>query len=476
MKETIPETTERYVWLRWLAVLACGLGVAFFPKPAAVTPESWTLLAVFIATIVGSILRPVPAGAIVLLGVTALPLFRALPVEKALQGFADPVVWLVLAAFFLSRAMIKTGLGRRIALIFVKFLGKNSLGLGYALVLTDWLLASVVPSNGARNGGVILPIANSISHTYDSKPGPTAPKLGAFLMMLLYQCDVIICATFLTGQASNVIIRNFAMENAGIQLTYLGWFTAAVVPSTISLLVIPQIVYRLFPPEIKHTPAATEMASEELKKLGRMTWREIVVLVIFVTVVTLWMTIGYTGLDINFIALIGVALLLIANILTWKDLITETAAWEVFIWYGGLVMMGKELGTTGITKLFAQNTAALTTGWPWWLALAVLALVYFYSHYAFASITAHVTAMYIPFLLICIGVGAPVGLTVLVLAFVSNLNASLTHFGTTSAPIYFGAGYVRQRPWWSLGLLTSFANITIWTVTGLIWWKILGWW
>ncbi len=476
MTEGHHENTERYIWLRWLGVLACGLGIAFFPKPESVTHESWVLLAIFIATIVGSILRPVPAGAIVLLGVAALPVFGALKIEKALQGFAEPVVWLVLSAFFLSRGMVKTGLGRRIALVFIKFLGKKTLGLGYALVLTDWLLASVVPSNGARNGGVILPIARSISETYDSKPGPSAQKLGAFLMLLLYQCDVIICATFLTGQASNAIIRNFAMENAGIQLTYLGWFVAAIVPSTISLIVIPQIVYRLYPPGIKHTPAAAEMATEELKKLGRITWREIVVLAVFITVVGLWMTADITKLDINLIAVIGVCLLLLTNILTWKDLVTETAAWEVFIWYGGLVMMAKELGNTGITKLFAENTAAYTQGWQWWLALGVLALVYFYSHYAFASITAHVTAMYIPFLIVCISVGAPAGLTVLVLAYISNLNASLTHFGTTSAPIYFGAGYVRQRPWWFIGLLASFANIIIWTGAGLLWWKILGWW
>jgi DASS family divalent anion:Na+ symporter len=476
MSDTQPENKDRHVWLRWLVVLACGLGVALFPKPEAVTRESWTLLAIFVATIVGSILRPVPAGAMVLLGVAALPTFGALKIEKALQGFAEPVVWLVLAAFFLSRGMVKTGLGRRIALIFIRLIGKRTLGLGYSLVMTDWLLATVVPSTGARAGGVILPIARSISETYDSRPGESAQKLGAFLMTMLYQCNVIICATFLTGQASNTIIRDFARDNAGIQLTYLSWFTAAVVPSTISLLVIPQIIYRLYPPGIKYTPAAAEMASAELKKLGRMTWQEIVMLTVFVAVVLLWLTADYTHLDSNLIAIIGVCLLLLTNVLTWKDIVSEIPAWEVFIWYGGLVMMAKELGNTGLTKMFAENTAVLTQGWPWGLALAVLALVYFYSHYGFASITAHVTAMFIPFLLVCITVGAPAGLTVLILAYLSNLNASLTHFGTTSAPIYFGAGYVRQKTWWTVGLLASFANILIWAVTGLIWWKILGWW
>src|ERR1044072_2508872 len=164
------ENTERYTWLRWLGVLACGLGIAFFPKPASVTPESWTLLAIFIATIVGSILRPVPAGAIVLLGVAALATFKRLTIEKALQGFAEPVVWLVLAAFFLSRGMVKTGLGRRIALIFIKFLGRKTLGLGYALVVTDWLLASVGPSNGAPKGGGLLALPRHNLETHDYHP------------------------------------------------------------------------------------------------------------------------------------------------------------------------------------------------------------------------------------------------------------------------------------------------------------------
>ena len=157
----------------------------------------------------------------VLLGVIATAIFGALKIETALLGYADKYVWLVLAAFFLSRAMIKTGLGNRIALLFVRLIGKKTLGLGYSLVITDFVLASSIPSTGARSGGIILPIARSIAETYESRPTDgTAGKLGTFLMNLLYQCEVIICATFLTGQASNVIIRDFVQKNANIDLNY----------------------------------------------------------------------------------------------------------------------------------------------------------------------------------------------------------------------------------------------------------------
>ena len=136
----------------------------------------------------------------------------------------------------------------------------------------------------------------------------------------------------------------------------------------------------------------------------------------------------------------------------------------------------QELGETGITKSFANASAAFTAGWKWWAALALLALIYFYAHYGFASITAHSLAMYTPFLLVVLGAGAPAALAVALLAYFSNLSAGLTHYGTTPGPIYFGAGYVSQRKWWQLGLIATVPNILIWTVIGLAWWKILGWW
>lgn len=463
--------------VKWLIVLGCGLIVAFIPRPEGVTREAWTLLAIFAATIVGSIVQPMTGSAMVLFGVIATAVFRALPIEKALSGYADKFVWLVLAAFFISRAMIKTGLGHRIALIFVRLIGRKTIGLGYALVFTDFILASFIPSTGARSGGIILPIARSVSETYDSRPDDgTAGKLGTFLMNLLYQCEVILCATFLTGQASNPIIAGFAAKQANVNLTYSLWFVSAIVPAVVSLIVVPLMIYRFFPPEIKETPNAVAFAHEELTKLGPFATAEKILLAVFIAVVILWITAGFHGIDATVIALLGISILLITRVLSWRDITDETHAWEVFIWYGGLVMMAAALGETTLPKLFAEGVAGLTVGWNWPAALLILALVYFYAHYGFASITAHATAMFIPFLAVTIAIGAPAGLAVLVLTYFSNLSAGLTHYGTTPAPVYFGTGYVKQGQWWTIGLIASVLNIIIWSTIGLGWWKILGWW
>jgi DASS family divalent anion:Na+ symporter len=412
----------------------------------------------------------------VLLGVAATVVLGVQPIEEALAGYGDPIVWLVLAAFFMSRGMIKTGLGRRIAFLFIRSLGRTSLGLGYALVLTEFVLASFIPSNAARSGGIIFPIAKSLAVAYDSHPGPTAGRLGAFLMIFLYQCCVVNCAIFLTGQAANVLIAAFAANTAGVEIGYGQWFAGGIVPGLLSLLAVGLLVHRLSPPEVTHTPRATEIARAELAAMGPMSGAELRMLLVFALVAALWMTTALHGIHYAAVALLGIGVLLVSGVIDWEDVKSERGAWDVFIWYGGLVQLAGALGETGLTGRFAGSVGALTEGWPWGAVLLALVLVYFFVHYGFASITAHATAMFIPFLAVMLAAGVPAGIAVLSLAYASNLMAGLTHYGTTPGPIYFGAGYVSQATWWRIGLAASVTNLAIWMTVGVTWWKLLGLW
>lgn len=461
---------------RWSIVVASVLIILALPVPEGITTESWRLLAIFTGTIVGSIVRPVPAAAVVFLGIAAIAITKTLPAREALAGYSDPLVWLVLCAFFMSRGVLKTGLGRRIAYIFIRAIGKNSLGLSYALTSTDALLAGFLPSNSARCGGVIFPIARSLAEAYDSTPGPTARRLGAFLLVTVYQSDVIACAMFLTGQASNVIIAKLAMESAKVDLSYSTWLLGSIVPGVLSLAFVPWLLFKLFPPEVKHTPNAAVIAQSELSRMGPMQRAERTMLVIFVLVAGLWMTGRWHGIDYAVVALGGACLLFLSGVLSWDDIISEKGGWDIFLWYGGVVKMAEAVARSGLPEKFAQASAGLTTGMSWGIALAILMFIYFYAHYGFASITAHITAMFVPFVAVLIAAGAPPMLAAVMLAYYANLSASLTNYGTTTAPIYFGAGYVTQKEWWKLGLIVSFATILIWSTAGLAWWKVLGWW
>ncbi len=450
--------------------------VHLVPKPVSVTLEGWRITGVFLATIAGLMLRPFPGAIVVLFGICALPLLGGLSMAAALAGFASTSAWLVVAAMLMARTLQDTGLARRLALLFVRTFGRTALGVSYALVFTDVALAGTIPSITARSGGIVLPIARSIAELYGSHPGTTAPQLGRFLMAALYQGSVIACAMFITGQASNLLAAAMAFKLAGVTVTWSSWFVAGLVPGAASCIAVPYLVYRLLPPVRRQTPAARQYAQDELRVLGPMRLPEKAVAVIVTGICVLWMTSGWHGIDVTLVALVGVGILIALQILPWDRAVGERPAWDVFIWYGGLITLGEALNATGVTTAFATSVASLFSGMSWGWVLLITIVIYFYAHYAFASITAHVLAMFPAFVTMLIGLGTPPALAVYLLACLANLTAGLTHYGTTTGPIVFSQGYVGFGDWWRVGFYASLVNLAIWLTLGLAWWKAIGLW
>ena len=379
-------------------------------------------------------------------------------------------------AFFISRGFIKTGLGARIAYLFMSAFGKRSLGLAYSMITTDLVLAPAVPSNTARSGGVIFPILKSIARSYGSEPDDgTARRIGAFLIKTSFQGTVITSTMFLTAMAANPLAAQIA-GNAGVEITWGSWALAALVPGLVSLAVVPWILYKIYPPEIKETPAATRIARDHLEEMGRLKPEEWIMLGTFLLLLLLWIFGSQLGINSTTAALVGLAVLLVSGALSWNDVLHEKGAWNTLVWFAALVMMATYLNELGLIPWFSQTIGGAVQGISWITAFLVLSLVYFYSHYFFASNTAHVSSMYGAFLAVAIAVGTPSMLAALVLAFFSNLFSSTTHYGTGPAPVLFGSGYVEMGTWWKLGGLISVVNILIWMGVGGLWWKLLGIW
>lgn len=420
-------------------------------------------------------MQPIAGGALVLMAVTAASLIGGLTVSQALAGYADTTVWLVVVAFLISRALINTGLARRVALFFVKLFGRNSLGVCYALSLSDLVLASIIPSNGARSGGVILPVVRSVAELYNSRPGPTAALLGSFLMSSVYQGICITAAMFLTGQASNPLAAQMAASH-GVSMTWAGWFLAGSVPGVCSLALTPLLVMWLNPPQIRRTPEAAAFAESQLRAMGPLSGNEKVLGVVFAGVCGLWMTSSWHKIDITVSALMGGVALLVSGVLSWEDVKKEHAAWDIFIWYGGLLRLGRALNEAGITTMVANSVGTWFGGASWGMLLAATLLIYFYAHYGFASITAHILAMYPPFLALLAAKGAPIGLAAYSFACFSNLAAGLTNYGTTPSPMFFAQDYVPLKTWWRIGFIVSLSNIATWCTVGFLWWRLLGIW
>lgn len=464
-------------WKSFLLVTVLGAIIWFIPVPAGVKPQAWQLLAIFVATIVGVVLQPLPMGAMALIGITVCALTKTLTVPQALSGFSDATIWLVVSAFLFARSFIKTGLGSRIAYMIMSAIGDKTLKLGYVLAISDLILAPATPSNTARGGGVLFPIIRSLSSAFESEPGgPSSRRIGSYLMVTQFQCNCITSAMFMTAMAANPLVAVLAKQTLKIDISWGLWALAASVPGIVALIVMPYFLYKIFPPELKHTPEAKILATRELEKRGPMSTAEKIVLAVFIGALLLWATSSFTKLNATLVAMMGVCFMLVTDVLTWKDILDDKGPWDTLMWMGGLVGMASFLNSLGFIPWFAKTVAASLTGVAWIPALGILLIVYMYSHYGFASLTAHVTAMYAAFIAVAVAAGAPVMLSALSMAFMSSLMGGLTHFSTGTAPIFFGAGYVDQGTWWKLGFFVSVVNMVIWVGVGGIWWKVLGLW
>lgn len=460
-----------------LIIVLIGAIIWFIPSPEGLEVQAWHLFAVFVATIIGLILKPLPMGSIAILSLTIIIVTNTLELEEALSGFQNSTIWLIVIAFFISRGFIKTGLGTRVAYIFVRLFGKKTLGLSYSLIASDLILSPAMPSNTARAGGILLPIIRSLSETYGSRSGDgTERKIGAYLMTASFQGNMITSAMFLTAMAANPLAAKLAEDISGTAISWVGWATAAIVPGLISLIVVPFLIYKIYPPEIKETPSATEEAKKKLDAMGPLKRDEWYMIGIFILLLVLWIFGSNFHLDATVTAFIGLSLLLLTQVLTWNDIKQEQGAWDTLVWFSVLVMMAMFLNSTGLIPWFSDKVQGFIGGTSWMLALVILVIVYFYSHYFFASNTAHVSAMYGAFLSVLVAAGAPPMVSALILAFFSNLFGCLTNYGSGPAPVFFGAGYVTQEKWWGIGFVISIVHLVIWLGIGGLWWKVLGLW
>jgi len=467
---------DKLKWKKLVGLLIpvlIGLFIWISPRPEGVDPKAWQMLAIFVFTIAGVIAKPLPMGAITLIGITLCALTGTLTAAESLSGFSNGVVWLIVIAFFIARGFIKTGLGSRVAYSLMGLLGKSSLGLAYGVAATDLVLAPAIPSLTARAGGVMFPILKSLCSAFGSEPHAHPRRMGSYLYQVAFQASVITSAMFLTAMAGNPLAADIAAK-AGAEISWGTWALAAIVPGIAALLVMPLVLFWLYPPEVKQTPDAKKFAAKELKKMGPMSGKEWIMLLTFVVLITLWIIGDIVNVKAGTTALIGVVILLVTGVLEWDDIVKEKGAWNILIWFSALIMMANFLSKLGLTEWFSHWVVGHVEGLSWTVGFAIAAAIYFYAHYFFASNVAHIGAMYAPFLFLMTAMGTPPLFAALSLGFISNLFGGLTHYGCGPAPIFFGAGYVKIGQWWRLGFVMSVVNIIIWFGLGLIWWNIIG--
>lgn len=462
--------------VKWLILAVLGIFIATLPAPEGLTKETMQVLAVYIVSIVGIIIRPAGESEVLII-VAGLGSLLVKP-GPVLSGFATTTVWLVFIAFLISMAFVQTGIGTRISYYLIRAFGNTTLGLGYVMAIVDLLISPATPSNTARSGGIVYPVFRSISSTLHSEPGETGRKIGAYFTMLQGLVSFTTAGLFITACAPNLVTVDFAKKILGVDITWGTWAIAMAVPGLIILALTPLFVYKIYPPELKHIPDAKKIAEAGLQELGPMSIKEKVLLVLFVLAIAGWAFGSILKLDATSVALAFLALSLLFKLFTIKDLLNNTSAWNTFIWFGFIVGLSGALAkmkffvwlAKWIQSVLSFDSMGVVT------IIGILVAVCIVTRYLFASMGAFVTA-FVP-VAFTIGLAANVSPTILVfmIAACTAYGCGLTHYGGALGPFLYGTGFVKQSTWWKIGFMHVMLNVIVYFTIGLAYWKMIGLW
>ncbi len=459
------------IWKSILPLLL-GISIALLPVPQGLTMTAWYYFAIFTAVILALILEPIPAAAIGFIGVflvAVLGLAGPKPSDSirwALSGFSNTTVWLIFGAFMFALGYEKTGLGKRIALVLVEFLGKSTLGLGYAIAFSDLIIAPFTPSNTARSAGTIFPIIRNIPGIYGSAPGETSRKIGAYIMWTAFATTCVTSSMFITSLAPNLLALELVNKTVKISISWTEWFVGFLPVGIILISVLPYLIYKIYPPEIKSSGEVQSWATQELGKMGKFTRKELVMALLAILALTLWIF-GGSIVDATTVAGVVISLMVITGIVTWDDILSNKAAWNVLVWFATLVAMADGLNKVGFVTWFAKSASALLTGMSPIVIMVSLVVIFFVVHYMFASITAHVTAV-LPVILAAGALvpGIPVKVFALLLCYSLGIMGVISPYATGPGPVYFGSGYVNRKDFWTLGLIFGLIFLAVLLAVG----------
>lgn len=458
-----------------VAVMAAIVAIAWFGgTPEGLKPQVWQLFGIYLATIVGLVLKPFPVPITVLLGVATSSILLS-NTKDVLAGYSNTALWLIFAAFALSVAFGKTGLGHRIAYHLVRLFGSTTLRLGYVTAFLDLILSPATPSNTARAAGIVYPINLSIAEAVGSYPGETAKKAGAYLLQNGYFATKVTSFLFATAMAPNLLALDFITKLTGVSLNWAQWAAAMFVPGFIMLMLMPLIGYMYERPSVKDIDNK-KIAADGLAELGPMKASEKGLIVIALLAITGWILPTFDiKIDATAVAIVAMIATFVCGIISWDDLLKTKAAWNTLIWFGGILGLSSALTKGKFFEWLAKYLEAhMNFGLDPFMMLILISIISVVVRYFFASGTAYISAMLPVFLIVGINAGIDPTLLAFIMIGTNAYGGSVTHYGAAPGPIIFSAGYNNVKDWWTVGLISAVVCLVLNYVIGIPWWKITG--
>ena len=212
----------------------------------------------------------------------------------------------------------------------------------------------------------------------------TTRRMGGYLMFCGMASLSVSSALWLTATSANPIGVSLAAQS-GLKITFGTWLLAASVPALATILMLPAIISRLFPPGVRDTPDAPAMARKELHSMGPLTRDEWIVAVTFAVMVTGWVMADSLRLSPTAVAFAGLGVLLATNVLTLEDINLQGSTLVTFLWLAVLFALSGQLNELGFMGYVGERLTAMLGGVAWPVAYVLLLVLYVLMHYMFVS-------------------------------------------------------------------------------------------
>ncbi len=455
-----------------LAIAAC-IAVYLIQTPPNLSAHGHTALALFAGIFVLYLTEAIPL-AITSLAVVPLAVLMGIETPRgALLGFASTSVYLIVGAFILAAAMVKSKLAERITYQIMKWVGTSTFKITLGITMANIVLAFLVPSTTARVA-ILLPVCLGIIEVF-GKEGRS--NLSVNLLLTLCFTNATIGAGILTATVPNPVTIDFIAKAGGHTITYGEWFIYGFPPAFLMTMLTWWAIQKIFPPEVKEIPGGDRYVKEKLQELGPLSINEKKSLGVFLLVVGLWVTGGWTKIDTTIACLAGIIILFMPKLgfMTWKEA-ERGVSWQVVLVCGGGVSLGEILMKTGAAKWLAMTIfdSLGLSGLSVIAMLVLLMLVIQYMHILFVGTTAMATAL----LPIVLGMAQVAGVNPAVFALPAGMIIGgyplLMFYNTLPNILIYGTGVLKVGDFPKVGFILCAAACLVYTLCAFTYWEWLG--
>lgn len=376
------------------------------------------MLAIFIGAIILWITEAIPNYLTSLIVILALVLTKVLPEVDAYHQLGHKVMWLNILSFVLASALVTTGIAKRFALWFVLKFGKRASSVFFSFIVINLVLSAFISATTAK-AAILLPIFMVIAAVYGATGNSNRNNFGRNIVLQnLLQINMG-AGAFVTGSGANLLAASLIGGAIGADIFFADWMKVAM-PLSISVMLLGwfvgvKIIFRLKPEErVPQIEGGLDLLKEELAKMGKLTFNEYKSIVIFSTVLLLWVTDSYHGISATAVAFLGTVAVLLPRIgvVKWNDV---QIPWHLLLFSAGAYTLGAGFKATDLPSISVNavfDYFNLSSQTPFWVLYVILTATMLFSALVFQSKTMR-TLIFIP---IAIGIANRFGFSVISLA------------------------------------------------------------